>query len=423
MGLWVLTALWTAMGLLLWAIFPMTSTVLLPLCCVAPLAWYRAACGRLTWYPVSLVTAALIVVAAYLLVNASWSLSLATAARTVAFAFVMVGALHVVINTLPNVEEAPLRAMAVGALAGLGAGAALLCLEVFSDQSLRRHIMHLIPALQPGPQHMEMAAGQPERLAPYLTNASISVLAVMFWPAALLATRLALSRALRYAALVAAAVLVATVLASDHATSQVALVGASLAFLLFRVRPKLAMPLVVSGWLAAGLLVVPVATLLFNVEAYRASWLPESARHRIVIWRHTSDLIPKAPLLGAGIGTARAINEAEAGEAPLVPGTRFHLATNLHSHNAYLQVWYEAGAMGALLMLGLGLVTLRSLTQFPTDVQPYLVATFAGCALMVASAYSIWAPWFMASLAMAAVFAALGAALPPPAALRRLPAA
>jgi hypothetical protein len=31
---------------------------------------------------------------------------------------------------------------------------------------------------------------------------------------------------------------------------------------------------------------------------------------------------------------------------------------------------------------------------------------------LIATAYSIWAPWFMASLAMAAIFAGLGAALP-----------
>jgi O-antigen ligase len=161
---------------------------------------------------------------------------------------------------------------------------------------------------------------------------------------------------------------------------------------------------------------VPAVTFLYSAEAYRAAWLPESARHRIVIWRYTSEQIAKAPFLGAGIATARAMNEAveEAGDAGArrVPGTRFHLSTSLHSHNAYLQVWYEAGAMGMLLMLGLGLIVLRALTRTPAQAQPYLVATFAACALLAASAYSIWAPWFMASLAMASLFAVLGAALP-----------
>jgi hypothetical protein len=45
-------------------------------------------------------------------------------------------------------------------------------------------------------------------------------------------------------------------------------------------------------------------------------------------------------------------------------------------------------------------------------VQPYLAAAFVCGALLIASAYSIWAPWFMASLAMASIFALLGIALP-----------
>src|SRR5262245_12540305 len=38
----VLTGVWTAMGLVLWVMFPMLSTVLLPLCAIAPLGWYVA---------------------------------------------------------------------------------------------------------------------------------------------------------------------------------------------------------------------------------------------------------------------------------------------------------------------------------------------------------------------------------------------
>src|SRR5262245_7884589 len=43
---WLLTAAWTGMGVVLWVMFPMTSTVLLPLCCIAPLAWYWMARRR-----------------------------------------------------------------------------------------------------------------------------------------------------------------------------------------------------------------------------------------------------------------------------------------------------------------------------------------------------------------------------------------
>ena len=69
------------------------------------------------------------------------------------------------------------------------------------------------------------------------------------------------------------------------------------------------------------------------------------------------------------------------------------------------------GAVGALFLLGLGLLVLRSLAQAAAATQPYLYATFLSCALMGGSSFSLWAPWFMASFGLAAVFAVLGAEL------------
>jgi O-antigen ligase len=414
MAAWLATAAWTALGVIVWTMFPMTATVLLPACMVAPLAWSWVQRGRLTYYRPTLATAALGLAGVYLLINASWSLSPVDAARAVVLVFLMVATLHAVSNTLPDLARPALAAMAAGTLAGVAAAGALLCFEVLTDQLLRRLLIHLVPALQPPPQHVAMAAGHLAGLAPYLPNPNVSVLTLMFWPAALMTSRLGLLRQRTHLALafLVSAVVVATIFASEHATSQVAFVGAGVTFLLFRLRPKLAMPLIVAGWVAANLLVVPVVSGLYNAGAYRARWLPYSAQHRVVIWGYTSGLIAKAPVFGAGISTGRAIQEAIDPVAPVVPGTHFHLEPGVHSHNAYLQVWYETGAVGAAILLAFGLIVLRSLSRFPAHVQPYLAATFAACALSVATAFAIWAPWFMATLAMASIFAGLGAALP-----------
>jgi O-antigen ligase len=409
---WLATAAWTGLGVLLWAMFPMTASVLLPLCSIAPLAWVWAKRRHLPRYPLSPATAALGLAAVYLAINASWSLSPQTAIMAIVLVLLMVATLHIVLNTLPDLEPAPLNAMALGALAGVAAAGALLCVEVYGDQLLRRLLIHLVPALQPYPQHIVTDGGQAVRLAPYLTNASIGVLTVMFWPAALIATRLGPLGAWKAPALIVAAIAVATVLASEHGTSQMAFAGAGLTFALFRVRPQLGRPLLIAGWVAATLLVVPAVSFLYKAEAFRTPWLPESARHRVVIWHATAQEIPKAPLLGAGIGSARVTRQTPDAQRLTVPGTRFQISPSLHSHNAYLQVWYEGGAVGALILLGLGLTVLWSLRRLADDMQPYLAATFAAGAVMIASAYSIWAPWFMASLAMAAIFAGLGAALP-----------
>jgi O-antigen ligase len=408
----MLTAVWTAAGVVLWTMFPMTATALLPMCCVAPLAWYWVRRRRLPWHMPSLVTVALYLAGLYLLVNASWSLSPTLAARAVALVFVVAAALAIVLHALPELEEEPLRAMAAGAIAALMASAAVLCFEVFSDQSLRRLLIGILPALQPYPHHLTMQGSELARLAPYLTNANIAVLTVMFWPAALMARSLGPRQPVhKWLAIIASIAVAATVFFSDHASSQVAFVGAGLTFVLFRARPKLAMPVVVAGWVAANLLVVPVTAALFSAEAYRAPWLPYSAQQRVVIWGHTSAEIPKAPVFGVGIGTGRALQEAKGGEGIVVPGTSFHLSPATHSHNAYLQVWYETGTVGALILLGLGLLVLRALARYSHDVRSYLAATFSACALLIATSFAIWAPWLIASLGMAAIFAGLSAAL------------
>jgi hypothetical protein len=325
--------------------------------------------------------------------------------------FVTVAVLHIVLNTLPDLDAPPLRAMAAGTLAGLVVGGALLCVEIFSEQALRRALMRLVPQLQPNPLHVVMDGGEVARLMPYLPNLSVSVFTLLFWPAALIACRLGLTRH-RCGVLVASAVAAVTVLASEHATSKVAFAGAALVYALYLARPWLARRLVVAGWVTATLLVVPIVSCLYAAGAHRAAWLPHSAQHRVVIWGYTSGEVAKAPLLGAGIGTARALHEARSPDTPLAPGTRFQLGTGLHSHNAYLQVWHEAGAAGALILLGLGFLVLRALWRFPVEMQPQLAATFVTGALLAASSYSVWAPWLIASLAMACIFARLGTALP-----------
>jgi O-antigen ligase len=165
------------------------------------------------------------------------------------------------------------------------------------------------------------------------------------------------------------------------------------------------------AWVGTIFLVVPLATLAYHSQLYVSEWIPPSARHRIVIWGYTSKQIANAPILGSGVDTARAINELEGHNAPMAPGSQFRLTTNLHSHNIYLQAWYDAGAIGAGLMLLIGLLIVRDLAKAPQRAQPYLYSAFVTCALLGASSFSLWQPWFMASFGLVAVFGRLGWAL------------
>jgi O-antigen ligase len=204
---------------------------------------------------------------------------------------------------------------------------------------------------------------------------------------------------------------VAAILLSHHATSKVALIGGVLILALHRCAPRLGTRVLGATWLVACVAAVPVAFALYANQLHAKEWLFPSARHRIVIWEYTAEKVAKAPILGAGVSTARALDKLEEGTRTLAPGTPFPRETSLHAHNAYLQVWFEAGAVGAALLLTIGLLVIGALGRTPARVQSLLLATFASHALVAAFGFSIWAPWLLSSFALAAMFASPAVAL------------
>jgi O-antigen ligase len=182
-------------------------------------------------------------------------------------------------------------------------------------------------------------------------------------------------------------------------------------FAAFQVWPRVTRRLIAWAWVGIIFLVVPLATLTYHNQLYVSSWMPHSAKHRIVIWGYTSKQIANAPVLGSGVDAARAVNDREGSSAPFAPGSPFRLTTNLHSHNIYLQAWYDAGTVGAALLLIIGLLVVRELAKAPQRGQSYLYAAFASCALLASASFGLWQPWFMASFGLVAVFAMLGWAL------------
>ena len=403
----VLTMAWTMGGVIFYLVGPRAAPILLPMCMVAPAAWLLADTGWLPWKPPSAVFIALILAAAYLLINGTWSLSPSVAYGEIGCLVGFTLALYITLDSLAASESSVLRAMAVGVLAGTALAGAFICLETFDKQAVHRLLMSFNPSWAPSSPHMHAEAGVGVVLEPHLLNRSMTALTLLFWPAVLILQRLDMARRTKGLLLIAFALAVAAIFKSEHTTSKIALVGAAATFALCLVVPRLAPGLVITGWIASVLLVAPMASLAYHQQLYLASWLPKSAQMRLVIWGYTSGQIPKAPLLGVGVSTARALREGDA-QAPLAPGSEFQLTAGWHSHNVYLQAWYETGAIGALLLLGLGLLVLRSVKSAPADAQPYLYAAFVACALIAGFSFSLWAPWFMASFGLAAVFAMLG---------------
>jgi O-antigen ligase len=322
--------------------------------------------------------------------------------------FLTIATYYLTVHTLERNDEDVLRAIATGFYAGLAIGGAIMFFEVFSLQWLHRKLMTLIPALRPKSRDMILDGNVVVYLESYLVNRSIAAMTLLFWPAVLVVSLLAPTRHRQHWWLAGLIPVAAAILGSKHATSKIAFAGSLIAFIACNARPQLTRRAIAWAWTGAIFLVVPLATIAYHSQLYLADWIPHSARHRVVIWGHTSHLIAEAPILGSGMNTARALNDPVGHDAPVAPGSTFRLTTGLHSHNVYLQAWYETGTVGALMLIVLGLLVLRSLVHAPPRAQPFLYATFATVALLGGTSFSLWQPWFMASFGFAAGFAALG---------------
>jgi len=407
----LLTTAWTGSGVIAYLWAPLILPGLLLLSPVVPVAWYMATRRQLPPHRPTAITFALILAGVYLALNASWSLSPETARISLAMYLVLVLAWYATSNTLPDSDADVLRAMSIGLYAGMVVGGAALFIETASQQWIHRTLMSLMPALRPNPRDMVVEGEWVTHLVYYLLNRNIAAMTFLFWPTALVISLVAPTARRPQWWLAGLVPVAAGILVSRHATSKIAFVGAAMAFAALQYAPVATRRVIAWSWTAAIMLVAPLATLAYHSQLYLSPWLAHSAQHRIVIWGYTSSLISHAPILGSGINTARAVDDPEGPGVPLAPGSNFRLTTNLHSHDVYLQTWYETGAVGALMLLAIGLLVLGAMAQAPKEIQPYLYASFTACALLAGSSFSLWQPWFMGSFAFVAVFAAGGWAL------------
>jgi len=164
-----------------------------------------------------------------------------------------------------------------------------------------------------------------------------------------------------------------------------------------------ALSLGLAGWLLASPFLTPLlVSSPALVEAVPLSWAA-----RIAIWRYTCARILEQPLIGHGIDAGRVTPDMIA-----IRGLEMRGIPE-HPHSASLQIWFDLGAVGALL--GAGVIIFggwRLARSFAAD--KYAAAATAGVlamfGLMANVGWSIWQEWWMATLLLAAgLVAALGA--------------
>lgn len=192
-----------------------------------------------------------------------------------------------------------------------------------------------------------------------------------------------------------------------QAANAMAFAAGLIAFAAGYVAPRLAL-WGATGGLAFWLLAAPLMTPLLLSNPAFVDALPLSWAMRGGIWEFTIDRIwEEQPLFGHGLEASRAVTEMIE-----VRGGEMNAITN-HPHSASLQIWFELGAVGALLGAALLLTAGRWLTRAYGERR---IAAAAACATLAAAgvianvSFSAWAEWWVATLFVAAgIVGAIGA--------------
>lgn len=355
------------------------------------------------------VTTAFGVLLAYALLSTSWGVSPFDSIPHVTIAILLLASAHAISTWIGEQQEPRLRHLVFWIIVAFAAGLLWLTFDVLADQALKRWFVNGFDFLRPRSANKHYHIDQSGYVWLTLSdlNRNVAAANLLLWPILMCATLLWRGRKKTF--ILAALVIATTVctFASEHETSKLALVAASVIFLLAHLSTRLAKGILIAGWAVAILGTVPLALYAYNgLELHEAKWLQYSGRDRIVIWADIAERTLERPALGVGARTTNELNDL--GTTSLMqPEADRKRTIGRHPHNVYLQAWYELGGIGAILLGVAGIVALVQVSRFPTFTLPFSLAMLSTTAVELALCWDIWQRWFFSLLCFSAVMLVL----------------
>ena len=239
------------------------------------------------------------------------------------------------------------------------------------------------------------------------TNWNMTNTSFLLWPALLVAYCHLSRPTMRWFVPVAIGATIATVLQSHHETAMIALLCGVACYVLakFWLRPTIILAAV--AWFCAIALVVPISHYGLHNKLHLAPWVPFTLQHRLVMWGYTAERVIERPMLGVGAGSTHPLDAARASEWKTIDNTPFQLRTGSHPHNSFLQVWYEFGAIGALLFLTLGWAILWMIAKHPHRDAALMTACFVNILVMSTASFGLFELWYASTIAQVPMLYAL----------------
>jgi hypothetical protein len=356
---------------------------------------------------------ACLLVAGYILLNASWAADSGTAFGKGLLLLGVVLISFAASRAIPQVDEQQLRHAAIAFTLGTFVAALFLTFELLTDGAITRLALNSVEFLQrPHFKHAHISNGEIIDLNMSTLNRNVNVLTFNMWPALLVfKTTFSGVRRSVFAGILLAAVTVAVFL-SEHQSSQVALLVSVAVFCLASYWRKPVIRSLAVAWCVAFVLVLPMAFLAYKADLHMAHWLPTSFRARIIIWEYTAERVFEHPWLGVGADSTRVLKEpntramAEWPEGFIYPRT-----IGWHAHDFFLQTWFELGVMGAILIAFAGAMVALRMSLLPVEAQPFAAACFVTFMVIASFGWGMWQTWLICGGALLLIFLLVAANL------------
>jgi O-antigen ligase len=191
---------------------------------------------------------------------------------------------------------------------------------------------------------------------------------------------------------------------SDNLAALVGHIAAGLVFLITRFtflrNPKILCFLLMIC--ASSMVIFALKVNALQISQEKES-LPLSAKHRLFIWNFVAENSKTQQLLGIGFNSSRIFPVADE-QIVNFAGTKLH-PLPMHPHNNILQVYFELGAIGLILYLGLACKYLLAIGKnyMSTDsLEKNWIAAqyacFSAYFIIAMISYNVWQSWWMASI-------------------------
>jgi O-antigen ligase len=351
-------------------------------------------------YPTPAIVACLIL-AIYVLLNATWSANPTTGLRKAAVFASLLLMSFTAVHSVALLEKQTYCRSGPFFAAGVFGGALFILAELLTHGLTSAFVMSWIPILYPhSPENILVTHGRVVWVKSDQLNHNVGILIFSLWPGLLVLSSLK-GRIRMIAIAVFFVTISAVVMISAHAASQLALLGSIIVVLAMWYWQRYVVRALAVLWCLSFVFVIPASFVAYQSGLHLESWLPNTARQRIIIWQYTAEQVFNHPWIGVGVESTPVLNRQQTSVGIEKPeGFAYPRILGSHAHNIFLQTWFELGAVGAFLFAVAGAAVITTIALLPTLVQPFAAGSLVAFAIVGALSWNMWQVWFMCSAAL-----------------------